>query len=89
MKLSVVCRRLRLNGMALNQARKRFGVEDEEEWALHSALQNTIGQSVDLRHVVIHKGGGPLATNPNFSPTFSPSTSLIYHHNNILRLIFL
>lgn len=66
MKLSVVCRRLRLNGMALNQARKRFGVEDEEEWALHSALQNTIGQSVDLRHVVIHKGGGPLATNLKF-----------------------
>ena len=31
LKLSVVCRRLRLNGMALNQAGKRFGVEDEEE----------------------------------------------------------
>ena len=34
-------------------------------------------------------GGGALATNPDYSPTFLPSTSLIYNHNNILRMIFL
>ena len=44
-ELSVVCKRLSLNGMALNQVIKRFCVEDEEDWAQHGALQNILRRS--------------------------------------------
>ena len=53
MELSIISKRLRLNWMTLNQVRKRFCVEDEENWAQHRTLWHTIGKASDLWDVVI------------------------------------
>ena len=53
MELSIVGKRLRLNRVTVNQVRKRFYAEDEENWAQHRTLWYTIGKAGDLRDVVI------------------------------------
>ena len=53
LELSIVRERLRLNGVTLNQVRKRFCVEDEENWAQQRTLWHTIGKARDLPDVVI------------------------------------
>ena len=53
MEPSIIRKRLRLNKVTLNQVRKRFCVEDEENWAQHRTLWHTIGKAWDLRDVVI------------------------------------
>ena len=35
MELSIICKRLQLNRVTLNQARKRFCIEDEENPVAH------------------------------------------------------
>ena len=54
MELSIIRKRLRLNRVALNQVRKRFCVKDEEDWAQHRTLWDTMGEARDLRDVVIN-----------------------------------
>ena len=53
LELSIVRERLRLNRVTLNQVRKRFCVEDEENWTQHKTLWHTIGKAWDLWDVVI------------------------------------
>ena len=53
LELSIICEKLRLNRVTLNQVRKRFCVEDEENWAKHRTLWHTIGKAWDLWDVVI------------------------------------
>ena len=53
LELSIIHRRLKLNRVVLNQVRKKFCVEDEENWAQHRTLWHTIGKAWDLRDVVI------------------------------------
>ena len=53
LELSIVRERLRLNRVTLNQVRKRFCVEDEENWAQHRTLWHTIGKAWGLWDVVI------------------------------------
>ena len=54
MELSILRQRLRLNRVALNQIRKRFCEKDEEDWAQHRTLWDTMGEARDLRDVVIN-----------------------------------
>ena len=53
LELSIFRERLRLNRVTLNQVRKRFCVEEEENWAQHKTLWHTIGKAWDLWDVVI------------------------------------
>ena len=46
-------KKLRLNRVTLNQVRKSFCVEDEENWAQHKTLWYTIGKAWDLQDIVI------------------------------------
>ena len=41
------------NRVTLNQVRKRFCAEDEENWAQHRTLWHTVGKASDLRDAVI------------------------------------
>ena len=52
LKLSAICKRLGLNGIRLNQVR-RFCAENEEDWAEHRALWDTLGNLRNLWYVVI------------------------------------
>ena len=56
LELSIVHERLWLNRVTLNQVRKRFCVEDEENWAQHRTLWYIIGKAWDLWDVVIEDG---------------------------------
>ena len=53
LELSIVRERLRLNRVTLNQVRRRFCVEDEENWAQHRTLWHTIRKAWDMWDVVI------------------------------------
>lgn len=53
LKLSAICKRLRLSGITLNQVRRRFCAEDEEDWAEHRALWDSMGKLRNLWYVVI------------------------------------
>ena len=45
LELIIIRKRLRLNRVTLNQVRRRFCVEDEENWAQHRTLWHTIGKA--------------------------------------------
>ena len=45
LELSFIRERLRHNKVTLNQVRKKFCVEDEENWAQHRTLWHTIGKA--------------------------------------------
>ena len=53
MELRIICKRLRLSRMTLNQVRKRFSVEDEEKLAQHRTLWHTIEKARDLQEMII------------------------------------
>ena len=52
-ELSIVREKLRLNRVTLNQVRKRFCVEDEENWTQHGTLWHTIEKACRLWDVAI------------------------------------
>ena len=57
-KFSAVCRKLRVNRLALNPARKRFCVDDAESWLKSNNFLHCVLSTLQKRHIQIIKYNG-------------------------------